>query len=121
MEASGQLELIEGRSEIFPGVELIPVDGHTKEMQIVKISDASQTLIYTADLLPTHAHLSPAWNMAYDLWQMTTIEEKSRFLEEAVASNWSLFFEHDSEVELANVEMTERGPRIVNARLLDEL
>lgn len=121
MELSGQLELVEGKVELFPGVEVIPVDGHTKEMQIVKISDTTQTLVYMADLLPTHAHLAPAWNMAYDLWPMTTIEEKGRFLKEAAEGNWSLFFEHDSKIPVANVEMTERGPKAINPRTLDEL
>jgi len=118
---SGQLTLIEGRQELFPGVEVIPVDGHTKEMQMVKISDAERTLVFVADLLPTHAHLSPAWNMAYDLWPMTTIEEKGKFLQDAVDGNWQLFFEHDPEIAVSAVEMTERGPRVSNTRPLDEL
>jgi len=118
---SGQLTLIDGRQELFPGVEVIPVDGHTKEMQMVKISDAERTLVFVADLLPTHAHLSPAWNMAYDLWPMTTIEEKGKFLQDAVDGNWQLFFEHDPEIAVSAVEMTERGPRVSNTRPLDEL
>ncbi len=118
---SGRLNLLEGRIELFPGVEMIPVDGHTKEMQLVKVSDASESLVFVADLLPTHAHLSPAWNMAYDLWPMTTIEEKVRFLDEAISGNWKLFFEHDPEVAVADVEMSERGPQIAHPRKLNEL
>ena len=121
LTASGQLNLIDGRNEIFPGIELIPVDGHTKEMQIVKISDGESTLVYMADLLPTHAHLSPAWNMAYDLWPMTTIKEKAAFLQEAVEGSWTLFFEHDPQIEIADVEMTERGPRVTASRPFIEL
>lgn len=118
---SGQLALIDGTKELFPGVDVIPVDGHTKNMQIVKISDAERTLVFVADLLPTHAHLSPAWNMAYDLWPMTTIEEKENFLKDVVDRGWQLFFEHDPEIAVADVEMTERGPKVANPRPLDEL
>jgi len=121
LASSGQLNLLEGRIELFPGVEMIPVNGHTKEMQLVKISDGDESLVFMADLLPTHAHLSPAWNMAYDMWPMTTIEEKARFLDEAISGKWKLFFEHDSEVAVADVEMSERGPQILHARQLSEL
>jgi glyoxylase-like metal-dependent hydrolase (beta-lactamase superfamily II) len=119
--ASGQLALLDGRSELFPGIEVIPVDGHTRAMQCVRIFDDARSLLYAADLLPTHAHLSPAWNMAYDLWPMTTIEEKARLLDDAIAGGWSLMFEHDPVVAVADVVMGRRGPEIANARGVGEV
>ena len=121
LAASGQMNLIDGRLQLFPGVELFPVDGHTRAMQLVRIHDAEQSLLYVADLLPTHAHLSPAWNMGYDLWPMTTIEEKARVLEKAIAGRWQLMFEHDPVVAVADVVMGERGPEITGARELGDL
>lgn len=118
---SGQLNLIEGHTELFPGVELIPVDGHTKAMQLVRIHDADHSLLFTADLLPTHAHLSPAWNMSYDLWPMTTIKEKGNILHRATEEGWHLFFEHDPTIGLCDVHLSERGPVIANPRPLSEL
>jgi glyoxylase-like metal-dependent hydrolase (beta-lactamase superfamily II) len=118
---SGQLELTDGRIEKWPGVELIPVDGHTKAMQLVKIAGPEHTLLYCADLLPTHAHLAPAWNMGYDLWPMTTIEEKDRLLRQAVDEGWHLFFEHDPTVGLADVRAGGKGPEITDPRPLAEL
>ncbi len=118
---SGQLALLDGVTDLFPGVTVFPVDGHTKEMQLVKIHDDKNTLVFVADLLPTHAHLAPAWNMAYDLWPLTTIAEKGAFLSEAIEGGWKLFFEHDASVVLSDVEMTDRGPKIKDSRLLEEL
>lgn len=119
---SGQIELVDGRIEKWPGVEFLPVDGHTKAMQLVKISAEDHTLLYCADLLPTHAHLAPPWNMGYDLWPMTTIEEKDRLLKQAVDERWHLFFEHDPTVGLTDVHLTDRGvPEISNPRPLHEL
>ena len=118
--SSGQLNLVDGDGSLFPGVDLMCVDGHTKAMQLVKIHDSARTLLYCADLLPTSAHLAPPWNMAYDLWPMTTIEEKARILKTAASENWKLFFEHDAAVELADVEHSERGARAVNPRTLAE-
>lgn len=121
LASSGQMAFTEGRTELFPGIEVIPVDGHTKAMQLVRIFDGDTTLLFTADLLPTHAHLSPAWNMGYDLWPMTTIDEKARLLEEAIAGGWQLFFEHDPQVGLCSVIAGERGPEISDPRPLSEL
>lgn len=121
LAASGQVNLIDGRMELFPGVEMIPVDGHTKAMQLVRVHDEERSLLYTADLLPTHAHLAPAWNMGYDLWPMTTIEEKERLLDQAVRDGWDLYFEHDPTISLASVRMGDRGPEIVDPRPLSEL
>ena len=118
---SGQLSLIEGNTRLFPGIELICVDGHTKSMQLVKMQDEKRTLLFAADLLPTSAHLLPPWNMAYDLWPMTTIEEKARILEQAVAENWTIFFEHDAQTAIAEVSDSERGPRVDNPRTFAEL
>lgn len=121
LDSSGQLNLIDGTSELFPGVELIPVDGHTKAMQLVRVHDASKSLLFVADLMPTHAHLMPAWNMSYDLWPMTTITEKRRILDAALAEKWHFFFEHDPTIGLCDVVQGERGIEIANPRPLDEL
>lgn len=121
LAASGQLNLVSGRHDLFPGVEMIPVDGHTRAMQLVRVHDKERSLLYTADLLPTHAHLSPAWNMGYDLWPMTTIDEKARLLEEAIQGGWHLYFEHDPTVGLCDVVGGNRGPEIANARPLSDL
>ncbi len=121
LASSGQLNLIEGQYELLPGIELIPVDGHTRAMQLVRVHDSTSSLLYTADLLPTHAHLMPAWNMGYDLWPMTTIEEKGRLLQQAMDGGWQLYFEHDPTVGLCDVVMGAKGPEIANPRPLHEL
>ncbi len=121
LASSGQLHLVEGRFDLFPGIEVIPVDGHTRAMQLVRVHGDGRSLLFTADLLPTHAHLSPAWNMGYDLWPLTTIDEKGRLLEEAIKEKWHLFFEHDPVVSLCDVVQGSRGPEIANPRPLHSL
>ncbi|MBT8399238.1 MAG: MBL fold metallo-hydrolase, partial [Rhodothermia bacterium] len=118
---SGQLSFVDGDEEIFPGVSAITVDGHTDHMQLVKISDEETTLVFAADLLPTRFHLAPAWTMAYDIRPLVSMEEKSRFLRRAVDNGWHLFFEHDPEVEVASVAVGEKGPEVVDTRILKEL
>ncbi|NNE48062.1 MAG: MBL fold metallo-hydrolase [Rhodothermales bacterium] len=121
LASSGQLVLCDGETELFPGVSVMTVDGHTEKMQLVKLEGGGKTLVYAADLLPTRFHLPAAWTMAYDVEPLVTIREKAAFLNSALEGNWHLFFEHDPEVEVGSVSMGERGPRVVDERRLDEL
>ncbi|MFP4228182.1 MAG: MBL fold metallo-hydrolase [Salinivenus sp.] len=121
IEEANQLHLIEGSTTLFPGVSVNRVHGHTEAQQIVTVADANRTLVYVADLLPTTHHLAPAWTMAYDIRPLVTIEEKWDFLEQAANSEWNLFFEHDPDVAIANVEQTDRGFQVAQPRSLGEL
>ncbi len=109
LEASGQLQLVDGPGEVLPGIEALVMNGHTQGQQLLKISDAEQTLIFVADLIPTAAHIPPIWVMAYDIAPLDTLAEKTSFLEEAVQREWLLFFEHDTEVATAGIRKGTRG------------
>ena len=119
--ASGQLELLDGEFEIAPGISVFTARGHTEDMQLVKISDEHRTLIYSADLIPTHAHVPMAWNMAYDVQPLQTIKEKEELLEHAVLYGWDLFLEHDPETEVISLHRTEKGIAAKDNRTLSEL
>ncbi|MBI4211422.1 MAG: MBL fold metallo-hydrolase [Deltaproteobacteria bacterium] len=89
-----KLTLLDGPSELFPGVELQIFHGHTAYQQLPKISDGPSTLFFCADEIPTSAHLAPPCILAYDNFPLTTLEEKKRLLEQATDQRWMLFFEH---------------------------
>lgn len=103
LERSGQLHLIEGETELFPGIRLIVSEGHTVGLQLVRVEDGDRWLTYCADLIPTSAHLKPAWIMAYDLYPLTCIEEKKMLVAEAIADGGILMFEHDPRVQACTV------------------
>ena len=121
IEDAGQLHLVDGSGLLLPHVEVSLVHGHTEAQQIVKVHDDATTLVYVADLLPTTHHLPPAWTMAYDVRPLQTIDEKGRFLERAEDSEWKLFFEHDPEVAVGDLQRTDRGIKVVHRRSLDDL
>lgn len=121
LERSGQLNLLDGTGELLPGIELLTVNGHTRAQQLVKISIYDRTLIYAADLLPTNAHIQLPWVMAYDVEPLVTMEEKSDFIEKAVASKWDLFFEHDPEIVVASLKKENGRVVLVDPRPLHEL
>ena len=117
---SDQLVLVEGDGEILPGIEVITVNGHTEKMQLVKVGDGSDALVFVADLLPTAHHVGIPWVMAYDIRPLDTMVEKERFLRRAAREGWTLFFEHDVQTELATISDDDRGFSAVPAGRLGE-
>jgi glyoxylase-like metal-dependent hydrolase (beta-lactamase superfamily II) len=108
MHASGQWDLIDDDGEIAPGVELIRAPGHTKEMMIVRLSGGGQTAIFLADLVPTTAHLPSPWIMGFDLYPLTTLENKKKWLPEIARQGWLTLFGHDEKVRAAR--LVQQGP-----------
>jgi glyoxylase-like metal-dependent hydrolase (beta-lactamase superfamily II) len=103
LKENDQLVLIEGRKELFPGIETIPVNGHTVGQQMVLVKGEDRSVLFAADLLPTSAHVPIPWIMAYDLYPMKTIAEKKEYLQEAVKENWLVVFEHDPEISCGTI------------------
>jgi len=115
----GVLDFIDGEKQFDDEISFIIVNGHTFGQQLLKISDASTTLLYCCDLLPFISHVPLAYIMGYDLQPLVTLEEKKRLLAKAADENWILFFEHDPETAMAHAVRTEKGfkaEKIVNER-----
>ncbi|MGA2719193.1 MAG: MBL fold metallo-hydrolase [Candidatus Acidiferrales bacterium] len=98
---AGRLTLLETDKVIAPGVEVIRVPGHTANMQCVKLTGGGKTAFLFADLVPTTAHLSLPWIMGYDLYPMTTLENKKKWIPEALREGWLALFAHDANVPAA--------------------
>jgi len=93
--------LIEGDTELLPGISLRLTPGHVPFHQAVIIQDGGETAVFVGDLFPTSAHLPLPWIMGYDLEPLRTLESKRALLGQAVAEGWRLIFEHDPRVALA--------------------
>jgi glyoxylase-like metal-dependent hydrolase (beta-lactamase superfamily II) len=131
IQESGQLQFIETPSEtnseqlgstIFTdNITMRFVDGHTEAMMLPQIQYKDRTLVYMADLLPSAGHIPIPYVMAYDMFPLTTLNEKKSFLTEAVQNNYILFFEHDPKIECCDLQQTERGIRPGNSFKLEEI
>ncbi|MCX6156173.1 MAG: MBL fold metallo-hydrolase [Candidatus Kapabacteria bacterium] len=109
LKQNGLIEFSEADEELFPGISVIEVNGHTQSMQLVKITDAGQTLLYCADMCATSAHIPVPYVMGYDNSPLTTIEEKKRILTQAYEEDWLLAFEHDAFTQAAKLYRNEKG------------
>ena len=101
VEAAGQWMLLEGEREIVPGVSVFPAPGHTPAMQCVRLEGGGITAIFLADLVPTTAHLPLAWIMGFDLFPLTTLENKKKWLPQIARNRWLALFAHDPVVRAA--------------------
>jgi glyoxylase-like metal-dependent hydrolase (beta-lactamase superfamily II) len=103
------LNKINGDYEFDKNIKLQSVMGHTPFMQLVKIGDGEKSLLYLADLIPTAGHIPVPYIMGYDLFPLTTLEEKKFYLKEIVNNNSMVFFEHDPHTECAYLGSNEKG------------
>jgi glyoxylase-like metal-dependent hydrolase (beta-lactamase superfamily II) len=108
---SGQMQLLQGDQEIVPGISVKIYPGHTRHMQAVMIRSGGHTMCYISDLIPTTAHLTLTWVMAYDLFPLETIESRKNFYAEAIPGKWLVAFTHNPSTPWAYLEV--EGKKIV--------
>jgi len=112
IQESGQLKFADQQQSDLPEwLRLKEVFGHTEAMLIPHIAYQDKTLVFMADLLPSAAHIPIPYVMAYDMFPLTTLNEKKSFLKEAAENNYTLFFEHDPQLECCQLQITEKGIR----------
>ena len=114
-------DIKENISIITENITLKFVNGHTDAMMLPVIKYKDKTIVYTADLLPAVAHIPLPYVMAYDMFPLTTLNEKKSFLDEALSNNYILFFEHDPIIECCNLQLAERGIRQKDIFKLEEI
>jgi glyoxylase-like metal-dependent hydrolase (beta-lactamase superfamily II) len=124
IQQSGQLKFQDvnsAASEILPGISFHYAYGHTDAMMLPKIEYKGKTIVFMADLLPSAAHIPIPYVMAYDMFPLTTLNEKKVFLTEAQQKEYVLFFEHDPSIECCTLQLTEKGIRSRDTFNLNEL
>jgi glyoxylase-like metal-dependent hydrolase (beta-lactamase superfamily II) len=118
MEKSGQWSLLEGDAEVVPGVQLIRVPGHNADMMCVLLTGGGKTVFFTADLIPTAAHLSYPWIMGYDLYPLTTLENKKKWIPRAARDEWLVIFGHEPKTPCGYLR-EQQGKYVLEPVLLD--
>ncbi len=129
--AAGVARLFDGGAgcEPIPGVRAVRVPGHNADMCIVLLdgggsgdrldpaeegaaaeaADFGGKGVFFADLVPTVAHVAYPWIMSYDLYPMTTLENKKIWVPRAAAEGWLAIFQHEAETPLGRVVAEKPG------------
>lgn len=121
LKETDRLNLVDDDHVYENGLYCIIVNGHTLGQQLPVIKGDTKTLVYTADLLPTHVHLPLPWVMGYDMQPLETLQEKETFLRDAVEKNWYLYLEHDLFEEVITIQHDGRKYSVEQKLTLNDL
>ena len=114
LAAAGVVDFVEGDAEIMPGVRTRWTGGHARSHQVIFIESEGRTAVFTADMIPTIAHIDDPWIMGYDLYPMETLAFKRAFIREAIEREYLIVFEHDPAVAAGYIREKD-GRRSVEA------
>jgi glyoxylase-like metal-dependent hydrolase (beta-lactamase superfamily II) len=92
---SGQVELIEGETQVTPALRILPAPGHTADHSVVILSSQGETAVYMGDVVQHALQIDrPAWISAFDTLPLVSLETKKRLVEEAFVTGSLLITTH---------------------------
>jgi glyoxylase-like metal-dependent hydrolase (beta-lactamase superfamily II) len=123
IQESGKLKFVDVQDGVSftDNVHIRFISGHTKAMMLPLINYKGRQILYVADLVPTVGHIPVPYIPAYDMFPLTTLDEKKKILEEAAEKEIILFFEHDAVTECCTVHQTEKGIRLKQVFKLSDI
>ncbi len=94
--ASGQMRLLEGDTELAPGIRGVVTPGHTPGHMSVILESGGEHAMFVCDMASFAVHFERlGWMTAYDIEPMVTLESKRKWQQWALETNALLFFPHD--------------------------
>jgi glyoxylase-like metal-dependent hydrolase (beta-lactamase superfamily II) len=124
IQESGKLKFIETIDgvDFTDHIKIRFAFGHTDSMMLPQISYKGKIILYMADMLPSIGHIPMPYVMSYDMFPLKTLNEKKKFLTEAVENDYVLYLEHDPVNECCTLQETEKGIRVKDTfKLVDIL
>jgi|AMZC01.1.fsa_nt_AMZC01007784.1_1 glyoxylase-like metal-dependent hydrolase (beta-lactamase superfamily II) len=110
----GQLRLLDGDTDLVPGVRAVLTPGHTPGHQSVLFESGGQTALFVGDLASYAIQFEKlAWMTAYDVEPLVTLETKRRWQQWALQTGGLLIFQHDTQVAAAHFVAREGGTGIL--------
>lgn len=93
---AGLLAIVEGETEIAPGIRVLPTPGHTAGHQSVLVGDpGGPRILFLGDVVPTAVHTRLPFVMAYDLDPARTVETKRALFARAIDEDWIVVWGHE--------------------------
>ena len=104
IEELGQVELVDGDRELFPGLSVKVTNGHTRGHQVVLMNHGGERIAFLGDLVPTAYHLDMAAISAFDQNPEETLDMKRDLLLQAQKSGWLIIFAHGHDQKAGYLE-----------------
>jgi glyoxylase-like metal-dependent hydrolase (beta-lactamase superfamily II) len=108
--ASGQMRLLDGDTELLPGIHGIVTPGHTPGHMSVRLESQGQHAAFVCDLASYAVHFERlGWMTAYDVEPLRTLETKRAWQQWALATGALLMFPHDGTRPAGHLVAREGG------------
>ncbi len=110
------INFIKEEGSYLPNIYFKMANGHTAGQIIPIIQIKNKTFLFGADLYPSSAHLSPDINMAYDVDADLAAKEKESILDECLANQHIIIFQHGLYIESCTLK--RQNEKIVGDRIV---
>jgi glyoxylase-like metal-dependent hydrolase (beta-lactamase superfamily II) len=108
------LEIVDGETEIAPGVWVVPTPGHTAGHQSVLLGEpGGPRAVFLGDVAPTAVHTRLPFVMGYDLDPARTVETKRALFGRAIEDDWIVLWGHDLEHHGGRLALDADGKPVV--------
>ncbi len=110
---NGQMRLLDGDTELAPGVFGVVTPGHTPAHMSVRFESQGQHGLFVCDMASYAVHFERlGWMTAYDVEPLVTLETKRHWQQWALDTNATLFFTHDNQRLVGRLVQGEKTPRV---------
>ena len=105
-----RLRLLDGDSELAPGVFGVVTPGHTPGHMSVRLEREGQHALFACDMASYAVHFERlGWMTAYDVEPLVTLETKRRWQQWALETNAVIIFPHDPKRPAGRLGHDDRG------------
>lgn len=107
---SGQMRLLDGDTEIRPGIFGVITRGHTPAHMSIRFESQGQHALFVCDMASYAIHFERlGWMTAYDVEPLETLETKRKWQQWALETGAVLFFCHDPQRPVGRYVMGDDG------------
>lgn len=112
--ASGQMRLLEGDTDLAPGVRGVVTSGHTPGHMSVLFESQGQHGAFVCDMASFAVHIERlGWMTAFDVEPLITLETKRKWQQWAVETGATLIFPHDAKRPVGQLKDEEGGKPVL--------
>ena len=112
LQEKGLLTLLDGDSEVIPGVTVKVANGPAEGHQIVLVERGSERIVFVSDLIPTPYHLPLPYIAAQDEYPDNTLVQKRELLSMASGDGWLVVFGHANDHRAGYVQQRNGRPQL---------
>ncbi|MEX2247781.1 MAG: MBL fold metallo-hydrolase [Dehalococcoidia bacterium] len=110
--ASGQLELVDGETQVTDEITIIPTHGHTADHASVVLASGRESAIYIGDMIQHTVQLErAAWVSSFDVYPLEAMETKKAVVGRAVREGQLVIAVHADFPGLGHMTETADGKK----------